>query len=88
MAEKKKPLRQCAGCRELKAKSDLIRVVKPKDKEACLDPTGRMNGRGAYVCRNEACLEKAFRSKGLEKALHAPVPKEVYESLKEEMHRL
>ncbi len=88
MAEKKKPLRQCAGCREMKAKSELVRVVRTKEGLVFLDHSGRVNGRGAYICREKGCLEKAFRSKGLERALHAPVPQEVYEALQKEMDSL
>ncbi len=87
MAVKKQPARQCVGCRELKLKKELIRVVKTEDG-VCVDPSGRQNGRGAYICGNLACLEKAWKSKGLEKSLKMRVPEEVYESLREEMKKL
>ncbi len=87
MAVKKQPARQCVGCRELKLKKELIRVVKTEDS-ICVDLSGRKNGRGAYLCRNTACLEKAWKSKGLEKSLKTRVPEEVYESLREEMKEI
>lgn len=87
MAVKKQPARQCVGCRELKLKKELIRVVKTEDG-VCVDLSGRQNGRGAYLCENLSCLEKAWKSKGLEKSLKMRVPEEVYESLREEMKKL
>ena len=70
---RKVPLRKCIGCNEMKNKKEMIRVV---------DTTGRMNGRGAYVCSLE-CLGKAMKNKGLSRSLKAEIPSEVYEQLKE-----
>ena len=87
MANKKIPMRQCVGCGEMKAKKELIRVIKT-EKEVLLDTTGRKNGRGAYICANPECLKKARKSKGLERSLKASIPDEVYESLEKEMSTL
>ena len=84
MTAKKQPARQCVGCRELKLKKELIRVVKTEER-LCVDLSGRMNGRGAYICKSASCLEKAWKSKGLEKSLKMKVPEDVYEKLREEM---
>ena len=77
MANKKIPMRQCVGCGEMKAKKELIRVIKTEE-EVLLDTTGRKNGRGAYICANPECLKKARKSKGLERSLKASIPDEVY----------
>ena len=82
---KKIPLRQCTGCRISKAKNDLIRVIKTPEDIICLDKTGRQKGRGAYICPNKDCLEKAIKSKGLEKALKCEIPKEIYDTLLKEL---
>lgn len=66
---KKIPTRTCTGCRQVKNKKDLIRVVRDKEGNVFVDVTGRQNGRGAYICPNEECLEKAVKNKGLEKTL-------------------
>ena len=87
MANKKIPMRQCVGCGEVKAKKELIRVIKTEE-EVLLDTTGRKNGRGAYICANPECLKKARKSKGLERSLKASIPDEVYENLEKEMSTL
>lgn len=87
MANKKIPMRQCVGCGEMKAKKELIRVIKTEE-EVLLDTTGRKNGRGAYICTNPECLKKARKSKGLERSLKASIPDEVYENLEKEMSTL
>lgn len=84
MANKKIPLRQCVGCGEMKAKKELIRVIK-NDEGVFLDASGRKNGRGAYICDDTDCLEKARKSKGLERSLKVAIPDEVYENLEKEM---
>lgn len=66
---KKIPTRTCTGCREEKNKKDLIRIVRNKDGEVFLDTTGKQNGRGAYICHNCECLEKALKNRGLERTL-------------------
>lgn len=90
MANKKIPMRQCVGCRELKPKKDMIRVIKTAaedeiSSQIVLDATGRKNGRGAYVCPNSECLRMAIKNKGLERSLKMPIPKEVYDTLTKEM---
>ena len=84
MANKKIPLRQCVGCGEMKAKKELIRVIK-NDEGVFLDASGRKNGRGAYICADTDCLEKARKSEGLERSLKVAIPDEVYENLEKEM---
>ena len=88
MANKKIPMRQCIGCGEMKPKKELIRVLKTAEEEIILDATGRKNGRGAYICPQEACLKKAIKSKGLERSFKMPIAKEVYEMLTKEMEGL
>ena len=87
MANKKIPLRQCVGCGEMKAKKELIRVIK-NDEGVFLDASGRKNGRGAYICADTDCLEKARKSKGLERSLKVAIPDEVYENLEKELENL
>ncbi|MCR5469063.1 MAG: YlxR family protein [Lachnospiraceae bacterium] len=88
MTTKKIPNRICVGCRESKEKKALIRIVKTENDQVVLDFTGKMNGRGAYICKNVECLNKAVRSKGLERSLKMPVPDAVYEDLKKELASL
>ncbi|MBC7959599.1 MAG: YlxR family protein [Vallitaleaceae bacterium] len=80
--QKKTPLRKCLGCQEMKNKKSLIRIVKNKDDEFFVDLTGKLNGRGAYICHSDACMEKAIKSKGLERSFQCKIPDEVYEQLK------
>lgn len=82
---KKIPLRQCLGCREMKPKRELIRVVKSPEGEVSLDFKGKKPGRGAYVCPSPDCLAKARKSKALERAFSAQLPPEVYEGLAGQM---
>ena len=79
------PIRQCIGCREQKPKPELIRVVRSPLGEVSLDPRGKASGRGAYLCRDTACLKKAMKSRALERALSVAIPQEVYERLLSEM---
>lgn len=82
MSSQKKPvLRKCVGCGEMKDKKDLIRIVRTQEGKILPDPTGRMNGRGAYVCRDDACLKEAVAGKGLERSLKCRVSREVYDDL-------
>ena len=83
--QKKIPQRQCMGCRERKNKRDLIRVVRGTDGNVSLDFGGKANGRGAYLCPDIQCLQKAIRSKALERSLEVPIPEQVYERLAKEM---
>ena len=83
--QKKIPQRQCMGCRERKAKREMIRVVRGTDGVVSLDFGGKLNGRGAYICPDAQCLKKAQKAKSLERSLEVPIPEEVYERLAKEM---
>ncbi len=80
-----KPMRRCVGCGISKEKSELIRVIRDTEGNIRLDPTGRANGRGAYVCRDEKCLEQAIKKRGLERTLKVTVPEEIADDLKREL---
>ena len=83
--EKKIPMRQCLGCREMKPKKDLIRVVRSPEGEISLDFKGKASGRGAYVCPDPRCLKKAIKARALERAFSAQIPPEIYEKLESQM---
>lgn len=83
--QKKIPQRQCMGCRERKEKKAMIRVVRCTDGSVSLDFSGKLNGRGAYVCPDLECLKKAQKSKALERSLEVVIPQEVYDRLEKEM---
>ncbi len=82
---KKVPMRQCVGCKEMKSKKELLRIIKTAENEILLDVTGKKNGRGAYLCPNAECLAQAVKSKGLERSLKTAIPREVIENLEKEM---
>ena len=79
---KKIPQRTCIGCNEKKGKKDLIRIVKTNQKEISIDITGKKEGRGAYICNNEQCLEKAIKNKKLERTLDIKINDEIYSNLR------
>ena len=83
--EKKIPMRQCLGCREMKPKRELIRVVRSPEGEISLDFRGKASGRGAYVCPKSECLKKAIKTRALERAFSAQIPPEIYARLEQEM---
>ena len=84
--QKKIPMRQCLGCREMKPKKELIRVVRsPDETTISLDFQGKAPGRGAYLCPDPACLKKAIKSRALERAFSTSIPQEIYSTLEEEM---
>ena len=83
--QKKIPMRQCMGCRERKAKREMIRVVRMTDGNVSLDFSGKLNGRGAYICPDPECLKKARKSKALDRSLEVTIPEEVYDRLAKEM---
>ena len=85
--QKKNPQRQCMGCRERKNKRDMIRVVRQTSGDVTLDFSGKLNGRGAYVCPDPECLKKARKAKSLERSLETPIPEEVYDRLEKEMRQ-
>ncbi len=86
--QKKIPQRQCMGCRERKAKRELIRIVRGTDGNVTVDFSGKLNGRGAYICPDPQCLRKAQKSKALDRSLETPIPDQVYERLAKEMEAL
>jgi predicted RNA-binding protein YlxR (DUF448 family) len=83
--QKKIPQRQCMGCRERKNKRDMIRVVRQTSGDVSLDFSGKLNGRGAYVCPDPECLKKARKAKSLDRSLEVTIPEEVYDRLEREM---
>ena len=83
--QKKIPQRQCMGCRERMDKKELIRVVRTPEGNVQLDFSGKLNGRGAYICPKAECLKKAQKSKALERSLEVPIPEEVYDRLSREI---
>lgn len=88
MRVKKVPLRQCTGCGAMKSKKEMLRVIKTPNEDIILDETGKKNGRGAYICKNPSCLEKAKKNKGIERSLKMPILPEVYEQLEKELVEL
>lgn len=85
MKTKKIPERMCTGCMEMKAKKELIRIVRSKEGEIFVDLVGKKPGRGAYICKNLECLEKAVKTKRLEKNLEVKIDEEIYNKLREEI---
>ena len=85
MKTRKVPLRKCTGCQEMKDKRELIRVVKDGEGHLSIDITGKKSGRGAYICRSGECLEKAIKTKGLERSFQMAIQPEIYETLQREM---
>jgi predicted RNA-binding protein YlxR (DUF448 family) len=85
MGEKKTPLRKCIGCNEMKDKKELIRIVRNKEGDMSIDLTGKMAGRGAYICKDRKCFDMAAKAKRLEKSFKCKIPDEIYDSLREEI---
>ena len=83
--QKKIPMRQCLGCREMKPKRELIRVVRSPEGEIGLDFKGKAAGRGAYICPSVDCLKKAVKARALEKAFSVQIPQEIYTKLQQQM---
>ena len=81
LKKRKIPMRMCVGCREMKPKAELMRVVKPQDGDCAIDRTGKAPGRGAYVCESAECLKKAQKTRALERALEAKIDDAVFEQL-------
>ncbi len=79
--QKKIPMRQCLGCREMKPKRELLRVVRSPEGEVAFDARGKLPGRGAYVCPNPDCFKKAVKTRALDRALEVKIPDEVMERL-------
>lgn len=88
MKTRKVPMRMCMGCRTRRPKRELVRVVRTPEGEVCLDPTGKRSGRGTYVCAdNPACLEKAIKSRALERELETAIDTKIYEALTAELEK-
>ncbi|MCD8326876.1 MAG: YlxR family protein [Lachnospiraceae bacterium] len=85
---KKIPMRLCIGCGQSRPKKEMMRVVRTQEDTFVLDMTGKKNGRGAYLCKNEQCLKNAVRNKGLERSFKMSIPGEVYERLAEEFNNI
>lgn len=84
---KKVPMRRCCGCMEMKPKQELIRVVKNKEGEISLDLTGKKPGRGAYLCRSLSCLEKARKTRRLEREFSCTIPDEIFDGMEAELKK-
>ena len=87
MSADRTPLRTCIGCREQKEKKELIRIVRDRDGNVSVDPTGKLSGRGAYICRNTKCLETALKNHGLERSLKKSLSPEMREQLLKEIEK-
>lgn len=85
MKTRKIPMRRCIGCREMREKRSLIRVVRNQEGDIQVDATGRMNGRGAYLCRDVACFAKARKARALNREFSAEIPETVYEQVAQQV---
>ena len=83
--QKKIPMRMCVGCRTMFPKKELMRIVRTEEGGAKLDPTGKAPGRGAYICKNSACLERAVKVRAIENALEVKLPAEEIQAMKTEL---
>ena len=88
MGTKKIPMRMCTGCREMKPTKELIRVVKTSEGEIKLDTTGKLNGRGAYICRDRQCFNNAKKSNALSRAFEMQISDEIYTQLETELENI
>ncbi len=88
MKEKKVPMRMCVGCREMKPKKELLRVVRSPEGEVSIDLTGRKPGRGAYLCKNAECMKRAIKQRQLERAFECALGEETHASLLKELEAL
>ncbi len=87
MIKKKIPLRKCMGCNVSKPKKELVRIVKNSSGEVSLDLTGKKPGRGAYICKDSACLAKAQKTKRVERVFECIIPESVYSEMSLEMQK-
>jgi len=85
MSTKKTPMRMCTACREMKPKRELVRVVKTPEGEIKLDLTGKLNGRGAYICKSSECLKKAQKANAFSRAFSCQISAEIYAQLTKEL---
>ena len=79
---KQEPQRTCMGCNTKKNKQDLVRIVKNKEQQICIDKTGKMDGRGAYICNSVECLDKIIKSRRLERVLSSKLNDDIYMELR------
>ena len=86
--KRKIPMRQCIGCREMKSKRELLRILRTPEGQFVIDTTGKKNGRGAYICRSKDCLLQARKNRGLERSFKMSIPNEVYDTLEKEFDNL
>lgn len=82
LVNKKKPERTCMGCNQQKEKNNLLRIVKSKEGIIEVDVTGKKNGRGAYICKTEECLNKVIKTKRLERIFEKEISPEIYENIR------
>jgi hypothetical protein len=82
LVEKKKPARRCIACNEQKEKQELLRIVRTPEKNIEIDLTGKKNGRGAYICKKEECLNKIIKSKRLERTFEMPISQDFYDEVR------
>jgi uncharacterized protein len=85
MKQKKIPLRMCLGCQEMKPKRELLRVVKNKENEISVDFVGKKPGRGAYICKQISCFDKARKGKRLERAFESAISEDIYDILMKQL---
>ncbi|MGI6611411.1 MAG: RNase P modulator RnpM [Limnochordia bacterium] len=85
MRPRRVPQRTCVGCRQVKGKKELLRIVRDPQGNVHLDPSGRASGRGAYICPSLSCLEQAVATKSLERALARPMAAELVETLRQQL---
>ena len=85
MGAKKTPARMCTACREMKPKIELIRIVRTPEGDIKLDPTGKLNGRGAYICKSAECLKRARKTGALSRAFGTEIPEEVFDELERKL---
>ena len=84
---KKQPTRKCTGCGEHFPKNTLLRILRTPDGSIVLDTTGKLSGRGAYICNSASCLKKAKKAMRLERSLDCSIPEEIYIKLEEELSK-
>lgn len=85
---KKIPMRMCVGCKEMKPKKEMLRIVKKQDGTIVADASGKVAGRGAYICKDEACINACIKNKAINKAFEMQIQPEIYEAIKEELLNL
>ena len=85
MKTRKIPMRKCTGCQQVKEKRQLLRVVRDPEGAVSIDRPGRKSGRGAYLCEDMTCLEKAIKTRALERSLETDISPEVYENLRKQL---